>query len=213
MGILKHTLSWLQTVGRKYHRSIEQAAKAADREWKEGHWNSGKWESWRQTDMITVVKSVKQRYSWAHLQDFPLHFATHTHATWQSVKGSVCLQVYSSSGYNFFSFEFSAEINYFEATDNVRWSASEEKFNIYREERGELTTLRWLVTKLCGYLVDGKLQIRSKLDRDMKDKGMLKTFRLGAEINIHKIPTALSISIKKKWAKYVKDRLDEAIRS
>lgn len=32
----------------------------------------------------------------------------------------------------------------------------------------------------------------------MKDKGMLKTFRLGAELNIHKIPTALSISIKKK---------------
>lgn len=102
MGILNHTLSWLQTVERKYHRSIEQAAKAADREWKEGHGNSGKWESWRQTDMITVVKSVKQRHSWAHLQDFPLHFASHTHAIWQSVKGNVCLQVYFSSGYIFF---------------------------------------------------------------------------------------------------------------
>lgn len=35
----------------------------------------------------------------------------------------------------FFSFEFSAEINYFEATDNVRWSASEEKFNVFTDSQ------------------------------------------------------------------------------
>lgn len=157
MGVLNHTLSWLQTAERKYHRSMEQAAKAADREWKEGHGNSGKWESRRQTDIIAVVKSVKQRYSWAHSQDFPLHFASHTHATWQSVKGSVCLQVqFSSSFHGFFPLNFLQKLTILRLLPMWGEVLPRRSLICLQRRKGSTHTIKMTVTKLCGYLGDGK---------------------------------------------------------
>ena len=156
MGVLNHTLSWLQTAERKYRRSMEQAAKAADREWKEGHGNSRKWESRRQTDIIAVVKSVKQRHSWAHSQDFPLHFASHTHATWQSVKGSV----FTSLFFQWFPFFF--PLNFLQKLTILRLLPMGGEVLLKRSliclqgRKGSTHTIKMTVTKLCGYLGDGK---------------------------------------------------------
>lgn len=137
MGVSSRTPSWLQTAGRKYHRNRERGAKDGGREWEEGHTNSGKWESRRQAGIIAALESVRQRYSWARLRDFPLRFVSHTHAAWQSVKGTVCLQVYFSGGFLPPTFKFSAEIGCVEVTVDVRRRASEEKLNMFTEKKGE----------------------------------------------------------------------------
>lgn len=153
MGVSSPTPSWLQTAERKHHRSRERGAKDAGREWEEGHTNSGKWESRRQADIITAVTSVRQRYSWAHLQNSPLGFVSHTHATWQSVKGTVCLQVCFSGAFlpsppalNVLQ-KFRCVWGYCQREVKGFWG--EVKY-VYREERGALTPWRWLSLSSAG---------------------------------------------------------------
>lgn len=118
---------------------MKQAAKEASREWKEGHGNSRKRESQKQTDINAVVSCVKQRYSWAHSQDFPLRSVGYTYLTWQSMKAvSVYKFIFPvvSVVFPVVSFKFSAETNYIEATAHVNWSAS-KKFNMFTQKTGE----------------------------------------------------------------------------